>query len=233
MYRRRDSVQFLRNYSAWREGRRARSSIASSNGDRRCPVSTRVRSFRRVRSAVHEPKRLDHYRCLRYGRLARVNGRFLFHVRRGCAKISKNEASVLRPGSNAASQQRQQLLHSVDGDTALRDQPSFMEIKSVRFPRVSEPFDFGATIKADTHCRRCLRPVSRHRLAFFHRALPYFRGTKCKNASNAGMRNLSAIPLRRSWKREIRHSLVDKICRIQNKFHCVAHAIIKTKEKAF
>lgn len=32
---------------------------------------------------MHEPKRFDHYRCLRYGRLVRVNGRIFHFMSKG------------------------------------------------------------------------------------------------------------------------------------------------------
>lgn len=50
-------------------------------------VTERARSFIRFAS-MREPKSLDHYRCLRYGRSARVNGRLLY-FRRGCARARR------------------------------------------------------------------------------------------------------------------------------------------------
>jgi len=77
---------------------------------------------------IHEPKRFDHYRCLRYGRLARVNERLLFHIKgvtQRCRKMrfsytqNRRTAAILLTGSHCYK-------------SAI-----IWEIKRIRFPRVS------------------------------------------------------------------------------------------------
>lgn len=106
--------------------------------------NARAHSPRLAFCAMHVPKRLDHYRCLRHGRLARVNGRFLFRRRKGLReKILKNEASVrARPGcaeGGAAAFRVRTPGETPRGFVVVVPNRRVVpvEIKSVRFPRVS------------------------------------------------------------------------------------------------
>jgi len=112
----------LLNYSLSCEKRRGSRTVTRSERE----TCTHSSEF----GPIHEPKRFDYYRCLRYGRLARINERFLFRIKGVTQRYRKIRPSYTQ---NIDAQ----LQFSWRGHRrAATIKAIVWEIKSIRFPRV-------------------------------------------------------------------------------------------------
>lgn len=131
------SMAYLLNYlSLYEKSAKSHKHTMLKIGAREGIHSSMNRLLRRTK-----PKRFDHYRCLRYGRLTRTNGRSSISCQRGYAKIvEKRGLSVC--------QMRSCDLFRDEGIVSFCYRPAVVrEIKSVRFPPVSACF---SPVKFDT-----------------------------------------------------------------------------------
>lgn len=141
MCRRRDSLQFLRNYSPWREGRRellpGLATATDGVSKRACGFAHSAGSLRGARTETSRSLSVFTLRAIGSSQwalsISRLKGLCEDTEERGLCAAPWVEcrlaAAATATATAAASRQM---------GTPRRDQPSSVEIKSVRFPRVSE-----------------------------------------------------------------------------------------------